>query len=101
MTDALASALDPRSIAVVGASDNPDKIGGRCLQYIQRFGYKGEVYPINPGRPTIQGLRSFPSLSDAPGVPELAVITIAGDLAVQAVAGSGGARPQVAGGVTG
>jgi acyl-CoA synthetase (NDP forming) len=86
MTDALASALDPRSIAVVGASDNPDKIGGRCLQYIQRFGYKGEVYPINPGRPTVQGLRSFPSLSDAPGVPELAVITVAGDLAVQAVA---------------
>ena len=56
MTADLRTALDPRSIAVVGASENPDKIGGRPLLYLSRFGFKGEVYPINPRGGDIQGL---------------------------------------------
>ncbi len=51
----LAAALDPRSIAVIGASENPDKIGGRPLLYLARFGFRGEVIPFNPRREEVQG----------------------------------------------
>ncbi|HYG42554.1 MAG TPA: CoA-binding protein, partial [Bordetella sp.] len=46
MNDNLRAALDPRSIAIVGASDNTDKVGGRPLDYLQRFGYRGTLLPV-------------------------------------------------------
>ena len=48
--DQLRQALDPRSIALIGASENPNKVGGRPLLYLRRFGYRGRIYPINPNR---------------------------------------------------
>ena len=42
--------LAPRSIAIIGASDNPNKIGGRPLAYLRRFGFNGPVWAINPTR---------------------------------------------------
>ena len=39
----LGSALNPASVAIVGASDNPHKVGGRPILYLQRYGYRGEV----------------------------------------------------------
>lgn len=85
MTSNLAAALNPRSIAVVGASDNADKIGGRCLSYLQRFGFKGGIYPINPTRETTQGIKTYPSLGAVPEPPEVAVICVPGQQAVAAV----------------
>jgi acyl-CoA synthetase (NDP forming) len=81
----LQSALAPRSVAVIGASDNPHKVGGRPILYLQRYGYRGAVYPINPGRATVQGLRAFARLEDLPEAPELVVVAVAGDEAVRAV----------------
>ena len=81
----LKSALDPASIAVVGASDNPHKVGGRPLLYLKRYGYQGAVYPVNPARREVQGLRAFPSIVDLPEAPELAIVAVAGDEAVLAV----------------
>lgn len=77
--------LDPRSIAVIGASDNPHKIGGRPVHYLAKFGFGGEVYPINPSRREIQGRRSYASLADLPEAPEMAIVAVAGDNAVAAV----------------
>ncbi|MGO3933058.1 acetate--CoA ligase family protein [Rhodopseudomonas pseudopalustris] len=77
--------LDPRSIAVIGASDNPHKIGGRPIHYLGKFGFKGAVYPINPSRPEIQGRRSYASLADLPEAPDLAIVAVAGDTAVSTV----------------
>lgn len=96
MTDALATALDPRSIAIVGASDNADKIGGRCLQFIQRFGFRGDVFPVNPGRPEVQGLRSYSTLADLPSAPDLTIIAVPGDQAVQAVSDTAALGTKVA-----
>src|SRR5262245_63706240 len=81
----LQSALAPRSVAVIGASDNPHKVGGRPILYLQRYGYRGAVYPVNPGRATVQGLRAFSRVEDLPEAPELAVVAVAGDEAVRAV----------------
>ena len=82
---ALRLALAPRSIAVIGASDNANKIGGRPLAYLARFGFKGVVYPINPTRTEVQGFRCFPSLQALPEVPDVVVVALAGELAVAAV----------------
>ena len=81
----LQCALAPRSIAVIGASDNPHKVGGRPILYLQKFGYRGAVYPVNPGRATVQGLRAYASIRDLPEAPELAIVAVAGEEAVRAV----------------
>jgi len=81
----LASALNPASIAIVGASDNPHKVGGRPILYLQRYGFRGAIYPINPARPTVQGLRAFSTIEATPQPPELAIVAVAGDEAVRAV----------------
>lgn len=85
MSTRLDSLLSPASIAVIGASDNIHKIGGRPIYYMRQHGYAGTIYPVNPQRETIQGLPAFPSLDALPAVPELAIIVVAGDAAVQAV----------------
>ena len=81
----LASALNPKSVAIVGASDNPHKVGGRPILFLKRYGFRGAIYPINPSRPTVQDLRAYPSIDATPDAPELAVVAIAGDDAVNAV----------------
>lgn len=77
--------LNPRSIAIVGASDNPDKIGGRPIYYMRLHGYCGTIYPINPQRTEIQGEKAWPSLDALPEVPELAIVAVPGQKAVDAV----------------
>ena len=66
----LRAALSPRSVAVIGASENPNKIGGRPIHYLGRFGFGGEIYPINPHRAEIQGHRSYPDLASLPEAPD-------------------------------
>ncbi len=51
----LKAALDPRSIAIIGASENPNKVGGRPVHYLDKFGFKGRIFPINPSRSEVQG----------------------------------------------
>jgi acyl-CoA synthetase (NDP forming) len=83
----LRPALDPKSVAVFGASDNPHKIGGRPLMFMQRFGYAGPVFPINPNRTLVQGFPAYGSLADLPEVPELGLIAVPGQAAIEAVEG--------------
>lgn len=72
----LQRAFDPRRVAVVGATEDRNKVGGRPLHYLQRFGFKGEIYPINPKRQTVQGLPAFASLADVPATPDVAIIAV-------------------------
>lgn len=76
---------DPGAVAIVGASDDPDKIGGRPLRYLRQFGYRGTVFPINRSRPEVQGVPTSASLEDLPIAPDVAVIAVAGRAAVEAV----------------
>src|SRR5260221_9289299 len=86
MTTSLQAALAPRSVAVIGASTNPNKIGGRPINYMARFGFTGKIYPINPNSPEVQGHKSYADLADLPEAPELVVVAVPGDAAVKAVA---------------
>jgi acyl-CoA synthetase (NDP forming) len=78
-------ALDPKSVAIIGASENPNKVGGRPVHYLQKFGFKGKIYPINPSRTEIQGEKCYKSLADLPEAPEMVIVAIAGDNAIGAV----------------
>jgi len=68
--------LDPKSIAVIGASDNPEKLGYVILENIKNSGFKGSVYPINPKVDSILGYRCYKSVKDVPGKIEIAEIVI-------------------------
>jgi acyl-CoA synthetase (NDP forming) len=62
----------PKSVAVVGATPDPEKLGGIVLRNLFRL--KGKVYPVNPRYGEILGLRSYPSVADLPGTVDLSVI---------------------------
>jgi acyl-CoA synthetase (NDP forming) len=94
--DSLRVALNPKSIAVIGASDNPNKVGGRPLRFLTQFGFAGKIYPINPTRTETQGLRTWPSLQDLPEVPELVIVAVAGEAAFQALDECGAAGVKIA-----
>src|SRR3546814_9602657 len=68
--------LSPRHVAVVGASDNPRRIGGRPLAYCKEQGFEGAVYPVNPNREKVQGIDAFPSLSDVPGPVDFVLVAV-------------------------
>jgi len=72
----LESMLEPRSIAVIGASRTPGKIGYVVLKNIIGYGYKGKIYPINPNAEEIMGLKAYPSVLNVPGEVDVAVIAI-------------------------
>lgn len=71
--------LQPRSVAVIGASDDTGKTRGKILRCLIDAGYDGTVYPVNPGGyENIQGLRAYARLADLPEVPDLLVVGIPG-----------------------
>jgi acetyl-CoA synthetase (ADP-forming) len=68
--------LAPRSIAVIGASEDQTKFGGRLYRSLLKHGYQGAVYPINPGRETLFGLKTFPSVAATPEAPDMVVMAL-------------------------
>ena len=72
----LSSFFTPDSVAIIGASSNPAKIGGRPINNMKIAGYKGRVLPINPTSKEIQGLPSFPDLASVDGSVDMAIIVV-------------------------
>ncbi len=68
--------FNPKSIAVIGASRTPGKVGYDILENILQYGYQGAVYPINPGASEILGKKSYPSLLDVPDKIDLSVVAV-------------------------
>ncbi|MGB9804467.1 acetate--CoA ligase family protein, partial [Desulfofundulus sp.] len=68
--------FEPESIALIGASNNPEKPSGRPLHALINKGYRGKIYPVNPKYQSLAGIRCYPSLADIPGPVDLAVISI-------------------------
>lgn len=71
--------LAPRSVAVIGASDRPGNLGGLAVHFLGKFGFKGEVWPINPGRPSVGDRPCFPDLASLPAIPDLAIVAVPAD----------------------
>lgn len=72
---ALSPLFTPSSVAVIGASSDPDRIGGRVLRFLIEAGFKGQLYPVNrSGATEIQGLPAYASIQDVPGKVDQAII---------------------------
>ncbi|MDE2403210.1 MAG: acetate--CoA ligase family protein [Sphingomonadales bacterium] len=79
--------LRPRSVAVVGASDKPGALGASVLGNLDRNGFAGAVYPINPNRETIGARACLPSVDDLPEGVDVAVLAIPQGAVLGAVRG--------------
>ena len=81
----LDSLLRPGSVAVIGASADATRIGGRPISYMLQQGFKGEILPVNPNRAEIQGLPAYRSVAELPRVPDTAIVAVPMALAIDAV----------------
>ncbi len=77
--------LRPRSVAVIGASADPVRIGGRPIRYMLERGFAGRIMPVNPNRAEVQGLPAWGSVAALPEVPDTAIVAVPGALAIDAV----------------
>ena len=77
----------PDSVAVVGASRNPRKIGYQVLRSLVEYGYQGRVYAVNPAAESILGVRCYRSISEIPDSIDLAVLIVKAEDAPKAVRG--------------
>ncbi len=75
----------PRSVAILGASNDPARIGGRPLAYMKASGFKGALYPVNPNRAQVQGVEAYPSVAALPEAPDVAIVAVPAGIAVDAV----------------
>lgn len=81
--DSLAALLHPRSVAIIGASDDPVRIGGRPLAYTRDAGFPGRIFPVNPRRASVQGLPAYPTIADVPEPVDTAIIAVPAPAAVE------------------
>lgn len=74
--DAIGALLDPTSVAIIGASDDTSRIGGRPLRYLRESGYTGRIYPVNPNRETVQGLKAYADISAIGEPVDLVIVAL-------------------------
>jgi acetate---CoA ligase (ADP-forming) len=77
--------LEPRSIAVVGASIKTGSLGASMMAELQRGGFEGAIYPVNPGYDEVAGLACYPSIGEVPEPVDLAILGVANQRVEQAL----------------
>lgn len=85
MSDLVEALLTPRGVALVGASADPNKNTGRPQRFLASHGYEGAIYPVNPSRDEVQGLRAYKSVADIDGPCDQAFIMVPADYVIDAV----------------
>ena len=73
---ALDAILKPRSVAVIGASRNPNSIGHQILANLIRYGFTGPVFPVNPNAMSVHSVKAYASVARIPEPPDLAVVAV-------------------------
>ncbi|SIT38310.1 CoA-binding protein [Paraburkholderia ribeironis] len=77
--------FNARGIAIVGASDDINKIGGRPVHLLLKYGYQGPIYPVNPRGGEIQGLRAYTSVRETPTAPDMAILAVPANATAEAL----------------
>jgi acyl-CoA synthetase (NDP forming) len=85
MTTLAGALLAPRTVALIGASGNSKRLTARPQVFLQRHGFKGAVYPVNPGRDEVLGVQAYAQLSDIPVAIEHAYILLDTEAAIEAL----------------
>src|SRR6187402_2348089 len=83
--DAIERLIRPRSVAIIGASADPTKTAGRPVSYLQKHGFAGAIYPVNPKVADIGGLACYPDIASLPGVPDVGIVLLGAERAHIAV----------------
>lgn len=78
--------LRPRSIAMIGASSDPSRGNGRTLRYLIQGGFAGPLFPVNPKREEIQGIRCWPSMSALPQAVDTVIVALPTEAVATALA---------------
>jgi acyl-CoA synthetase (NDP forming) len=85
VTDGLSRLFAPRSVAVIGASSDPKRIGGRPIAVMLERGFKGTILPVNPNRTEIQGLKAYPTVAELPEDPDVAIVAVPAALVCETI----------------
>ncbi len=85
MANSLEALLRPSAVAVIGASENPSRIGGRPIYSMLKGGFKGNLYPVNPNRQIVQGLKAYPNIASIPDNIDSAVISVPENISLDVI----------------
>lgn len=77
--------LNPKSIAVIGASADPKKTSGLPVSYLLKHGFKGSIYPVNPKAVEIQGLTCYPDIGSLPQAPDVGLVLLNAKRSIETV----------------
>lgn len=83
--NAIAKLMQPASVAVIGASADPAKTAGRPIAYLQKHGFQGAIYPVNPRYQSIAGLACYADVDALPAAPDVGIVLLGADRAHAAV----------------
>lgn len=86
----------PRSVAVIGATDRANSVGGTVTRNLLQGGFSGPIYPVNPGRSEVQGFRCYPDVSSLPEPADMAVLATPPHTIPQTIAQLGARGTKVA-----
>ncbi len=89
MKDSLIPFFEPRGVAIIGASENPDKLSHGILKNMLQYGYPGGIYPVNPKNSAILGKKCYADISQVPDPVDLAVIILPAQAAPQVLEACG------------
>src|SRR4051794_30613783 len=76
---AITRLIQPRSVAIVGASSDASRTAGRPLRYLLKHGYTGTIYPVNPRASEIDGVACYPSVDALPAAPDVGLVLVGPD----------------------
>ena len=82
---AMNTIFNPKSIAVIGASDNPGKLGFHVMKSLTQGKYPGRIFPVNPGRDEIFGIKTFSALAQVPDEIDLSIVVLPAELVPQTI----------------
>jgi len=85
MADAVQSMLHPKSVAIIGASPDANKLNGRPFHYMRRDGYAGAIYPVNPRYEEIDGVKCYADIASLPEAPDMAIVAVSAARCVETV----------------
>ena len=77
--------FNPRSVAIIGASQDRTRIGGRPLRYLKESGFEGDIWPVNPRRDRVQGIEAWPDIAEVPGAIDVAVVAVRAERVLEAI----------------
>lgn len=82
---ALSTVFSPASVAVIGASRDPDAIGGRLFDNLRRGRFSGAVYPVHASADVVQTVAAYPTVADCPTVPDMVIVCVPAEQVVDVV----------------